>query len=67
MNNMSAGEYRYRLIDDLGQEIQFGNFIHPGGNATNTIAVSRSLAKGNYLLEIFLPDGVKTTLSIIID
>jgi hypothetical protein len=65
MNNMPAGEYRYRLLDDLDQEIQEGNFTHPGGNATNNIQISKAIAKGTYRLEIFLPDNTKTIISII--
>ena len=65
MNNMTAGIYHYRLIDGLGQTIMVGTIMHPGGNATDNIATSPSLAKGAYHLEIIEPDNTQVTISLI--
>jgi hypothetical protein len=64
-NNMPSGNYRYRLLDILGQEMQTGSINHAGGNATDAIAISKFIAKGTYQLEIFLPDNTKTVISVV--
>jgi hypothetical protein len=65
MNNMAAGNYRYRLLNEIGQDIQTGNFTHSGGNATLYIPLTKSIQRGTYELEIFLPDNTKMVLSIV--
>jgi hypothetical protein len=64
-NNMPQGSYRYRLLDDIGQELQSGTVDHPDGNATTEISLAKLIAKGTYELEIFLPDGDKTIISVV--
>jgi len=65
MNNMAAGNYTYRLLNQLGQEIQKGSFVHSGGNATLSLPFNRSISQGTYELEIVLPDNTKTNISLV--
>jgi hypothetical protein len=65
MNNISAGEYHYRLLNAIGEAVQTGNIIHSGGNTTYTIPVSRSNDKGVYELQIFGPDNEVTTIPVV--
>jgi hypothetical protein len=64
-NNMPQGSYRYRLLDDIGQELQTGTVDHPGGNSTTTIPINKLIANGAYQLEIFAPDNSRTVISLI--
>jgi|GEM_PF-3480737 hypothetical protein len=65
MNNMPTGAYRYNLLNDLGQQIQSGNFTHPGGNATTSILINTPISKGTYRLEIFDPNNISSTLTVV--
>jgi len=67
MNNMTAGNYHYRLLSNLGQEVQTGSFSYQGDNGTVTIPLSKSITHGAYELEIFSPADTKTVVNIVID
>jgi hypothetical protein len=64
-NNMPAGNYRYRLLNEIGQELQTGSVNHPGGNSTDDIPLNKSITNGAYQLEIFSPDNTRTVISLI--
>jgi hypothetical protein len=65
ISNMPSGNYRYRLLSNLGQEVQSGSFTYGGGNATLTIPLSKSLTHGSYPLEIVSPTNTKTVISLL--
>jgi hypothetical protein len=64
-NNMPAGNYRYLLLDEIGQQLQTGSVSHPGGNATDNIPLDKSITNGAYQLEIFSPDNTRTVIGLI--
>jgi len=65
MNNSAAGTYHYVLLNDLGQQIQTGSFIHAGGNATTSITINHPLSKGTYRLNIIQPDNTTTAINVL--
>jgi hypothetical protein len=64
LTNMPAGQYRVRLLDDIGQTIETTEFMYNGGSAVQDIQVI-SLAQGTYLLEVTGPGGAVNTLKVV--
>lgn len=64
MNNMSAGVYAVRLINNLGQEILNKRISHGPGTATEIIRPHRKITTGNYHLEVLAPDKKVTVINI---
>jgi concanavalin A-like lectin/glucanase superfamily protein len=65
ISNLPSGNYRYRLLSNLGQEVQTGSFTYSGGNATVTIPLNKSITHGTYPLEIFSPANTKTVINVV--
>ena len=66
MDNMPAGLYQLRLINDAGQIVQVQSVLHTSGNATEMIHLNAGLAKGIYRLELTKPDNSKMILKVIL-
>jgi hypothetical protein len=65
LDNMPAGEYHYSISNLLGLQVQSGSFIHQGGNATENIQFTKTLAKGTYHVEVFHPDQAISVIDVI--
>ncbi|MEO6229183.1 MAG: YDG domain-containing protein [Ferruginibacter sp.] len=64
-NNMPAGKYKARLLNNLGQVLLIQSIEYAGGNSIQNITPTNTLAKGIYQLEIINPDKTNTTLKVI--
>ena len=52
LNDIAAGKYKVRLLNDLGQEQMTRTFGFDGGNCRQTIPISKLILNGNYTMEI---------------
>lgn len=59
MNNLPGGNYSIILTNKIGQRVATKIINHPGGPATQTIELSKTLASGVYQLQI---SGEKTNM-----
>jgi len=66
MGNMAAGEYNFKLLNSLGQAIQTGRILHQTETATEQIRINKSIAKGNYKLQVATPEKNISVTSVII-
>jgi hypothetical protein len=64
LTNMAQGQYRVRLLDDIGQTIQTTEFMYNGGSVVQDIQAG-NLAQGTYLLEVTGPSGSVHTLKVV--
>lgn len=62
---MDKGIYLLRLINAAGQVMFVKELTHPGGSATQAVAVI-NVAGGGYQLEIIKPDGTHSVKALII-
>lgn len=63
--NQQKGTSHVRLINSLGQIMLSRQIAHEQGSSTQTINISNSIQKGNYILEVTAPDKSKRSLKII--
>ncbi|UAY50710.1 LamG-like jellyroll fold domain-containing protein [Ferruginibacter albus] len=64
LTNMSAGNYKTVLYNNIGQAILRTNIAHSGGSAVHNIPVKNNFAKGIYRLEIYKPDNSKMIINV---
>ena len=65
MTSMPLGVYEVHLSDNLGRVLMTTSVNHPGGSATETIVLGKSIPKGNYNLEIVEPGNNKIAISLL--
>ncbi|MEO8769662.1 MAG: T9SS type A sorting domain-containing protein [Ferruginibacter sp.] len=65
LTNEPAGIYHVNLINAAGQTILSRTIIHEGGNSVYNIGLDKSVAHGNYMLQVAEGNKVKTTLKIL--
>jgi hypothetical protein len=63
--NQPAGEYKVRLLSNTGELIAAKKIVHNDVDTAEPFRLQQALLHGNYLLEIFKPDGSKQTISVI--
>ena len=57
LNNMPAGKYSIKLINNLGQKILGQVIQHPEGSSTHLIPINKMMPHNVYQVEIVQPDG----------
>jgi hypothetical protein len=64
MVNQPAGNYTFRLIDDLGQVMFTKDIVHMKGSNSEVINAGKNLVNNNYRLEVTKPDNSKVTMNV---
>ena len=64
--SMDKGLYQLRLMNTAGQVVFTKTIQHSGGSATQPVGLGAVFAKGNYYLEITLPNNTKMTKTLLI-
>ena len=64
LNNMPAGSYILKLVNNAGQVVFSNRLTHMQGSSTESVNLAPGLAKGVYQLEITNPDLTRTTKQI---
>jgi signal peptidase I len=64
MVNQPAGNYTFRLIDDLGQVMVTKDIVHMNGSNSEVIHAGKNLVNNNYRLEVTKPDNSKVTMNV---
>ena len=64
--NMDKGTYQLRLINTNGAVVRTQQLTHSGGNAVQSVVLSRSIAAGTYQLEIINPDNSRSVRAVVI-
>jgi hypothetical protein len=65
INNMLAGEYTARIVNNIGQVVYAQKIQHPGENSVNQILAKQFLIPGSYHAEIIKPDHSVVTISFV--
>ena len=63
--NQPEGKYRVHLINVIGQEILFKEFIHQGGSGIQSFTKTKKILKGMYSVEVIKPDKSKITIRLV--
>ncbi len=50
--NLPEGKYSVQLFNSLGQQVFSKTIQHPGGSFTQTLGLSRNVAKGSYQVQV---------------
>lgn len=66
LGNASAGIYKVRLLNYIGQEVFKAELKHIAGIPIEFISLNKNIAEGSYRLEIIAADGTKTNIPIAI-
>ena len=66
MNNLPAGIYTVRLVNENGQVISKKSINHAGGTATNIINGASLMISGNYQVEVLDIVGKLTVIKVLI-
>ena len=64
--NQPEGLYAIRLISGLGQVVYNQSVNHAGGNTSNRIKLSSSIAGGMYKLDIIQPDKTHHVQNLVV-
>jgi hypothetical protein len=64
-NNMPAGTYKVRLVNNLGQVFMAKEILHTTGNSAEAIRAGKNLPKGIYNLSVIKPDNTMLSFKLI--
>ena len=64
--NQPEGSYAIRLLNGVGQVMYSKSITHSGGNSSNRLGLSTSLAGGLYQIEILQPDKSRYVQNLVI-
>ena len=65
LNNMPAGKYAVKLLNNQGQKVLDKIIQHTEGSSTELITIDKSMPHGIYQLQIIKPDGELETNELI--
>ena len=66
LKDQPKGRYSVRLLTTTGQALYSKTINHTGGNNTELLYLPKAIARGNYQLEVTLPDNTQQVQTLLI-